>query len=490
LLLAVVAVLDDEGLINLGSLEGRVQGIDEVLVAARDFPPEAVADWCGIDADRIRSLARELAATPRAVVYGRIGLCNQEFGTLASWLVEVVNILTGHFGIEGGALLPAPGHRHDLSTARRRGPLKTGRWKTRVRGARSAGPGPAVVSGRGDRHARRGQVRALVTIAGNPVLSAPDAGRLDDALPLLDAMISIDNYLNETSRHAHVILPACRRSSSRTATRRCGDSRCAARLAGPRDLRCRRTTRRVGDRAAPRRHLGGMPAAAVDVDALDDEFFYARAARYGVAPDVDTGGLRGPDRIADLTLRMSPWGDGYGERPDGLTLDRLKQYEPRHRLRPVVVTDRRRVAHRVGRHRTGARQHPRRPAAPARSHGRAPPPLVLIGRRHVRSNNSWLHNVPALMRGRDRSTLVVHPNDAAERGLVTVTAPGHDRGGFGRGGRRSERRDSPGRGEPAPRLRPRPTGHPLLGRQHPTWPNTNVLMPGTFIDEPSGNDPR
>ena len=100
-------VLDDDGLIDLGAVEGRVRGIDEVVAAARAFPPDAVAAWCGIEAERIRSLAHEIAGARRAVVYGRIGLCTQEFGTLASWLVEVVNILTGNFAVEGGALFPA-----------------------------------------------------------------------------------------------------------------------------------------------------------------------------------------------------------------------------------------------------------------------------------------------------------------------------------------------------------------------------------------------
>ena len=108
-------MLDDEGLVRLGPLDGRVQGIDEVLLAARDFTPEAVADACGVPAERIRELARELATTERAVVYGRIGLCNQEFGTLASWAVDVVNVLTGHLDVEGGAMFPTPGDRHDLA---------------------------------------------------------------------------------------------------------------------------------------------------------------------------------------------------------------------------------------------------------------------------------------------------------------------------------------------------------------------------------------
>ncbi|HUP73960.1 MAG TPA: molybdopterin-dependent oxidoreductase [Acidimicrobiales bacterium] len=490
LLLAVVAVLDDEGLITLGALEGRVRGIDEVLVAARDFRPEVVADWCGIDAERIRPLARELAGTLRAVVYGRIGLCNQEFGTLASWLVEVVNILTGHFGIEGGALFPRPAIATISSTARRRGPLKTGRWHTRVRGAPEVlGQAPLSCLAEEIATPGEGQVRALITIAGNPVLSAPDASRLDDALPMLDAMISIDNYLNETSRHAQVILPGL----SPLEQPHCDEAlwgfalRAAARwspaifAAGDRPEEWE-IVLRLGA------ILGGMPADAIDVEALDDEFFYARAARYGVGTDVDTGGLRGPDRIADLTLRMSPWGDGYGERPGSLNLDRLKQYEHGIDFGPSSspIDDVLRTA-------SGdielAHDNILGDLLRLRSRMAEPrPTLVLIGRRHVRSNNSWLHNVPALMRGRDRSTLVIHPNDAADRRLMT--------------GDRARVTTEAGCVEavvevsdeilPGVVSLPHGFGHDRPGTRSSVassrpGPNTNALMPGTFIDQPSGN---
>ncbi|MDQ6696177.1 MAG: molybdopterin-dependent oxidoreductase [Actinomycetota bacterium] len=491
LLLAVVAVLDEEGLIDLGPVEGRVQGIAEVLAAAQDFAPDAVADWCGIDADRIRALARELAATPRAVVYGRIGLCNQEFGTLASWLVEVVNVLTGHFGAEGGALFPRPAIATISSTARRRGPLTTGRWRTRVRGAPEVlGQAPLSCLAEEIATPGEGQVRALITIAGNPVLSAPDASRLDEALPVLDAMISIDNYLNETSRHAHVILPGL----SALEQPHCDEALWGFALRG-----VARWSPRVfdaGDRPDEWEILlrlgaivAGTPADEVDVDALDDGFFSARAARHGVAgPEVDTGGMRGPDRIVDLTLRTSPWGDRYGEHADGLTLERLKQHEHGIDFGPSAssIDDVLRTA--SGdielAHDNILGDLPRLRARMAEPR----PPLVLIGRRHLRSNNSWMHNVPALMRGKDRATLLMHPEDAAVRDLSTgdrarvtteagsleavvevsdeiragvVSIPhgfGHDRSGT-RGSIASSR---PG-------------------------PNTNLLTPGTFVDQPSGN---
>jgi anaerobic selenocysteine-containing dehydrogenase len=491
LLLAVVAVLDADGLVDLGHLDGRVRGIPEVLDAARSFPPERVAPWCGIDAERIRSLAREIAAAPRAVVYGRIGLCTQEFGTLASWLVEVVNILTGNLDAEGGAVFPRPAIATISSTARRRGPVRRGRWRTRVRGVPEVlGQAPLSCLAEEIDTPGEGQVKALITIAGNPALSAPDAGRLEAALPLLDAMISIDNYLNETTRHAHVILPGLSPLEQ---------PHCDEALWGFAVRAVARWSPAVfdpGDRPAEWEImlrlgaiLAGVPADDVDVEALDDEWFRARAARHGRdADELDTDGLRGPDRIVDLALRVGPWGDGYGEDPDGLTLARLKEHPHGIDFGPswAPVDD-------VLRTDSGDIElaHDDILGDLARLEGRmaAPrPPLVLIGRRHVRSNNSWMHNLPALMRGRDRSTLLVHPDDARARGLATgdrarvtseagsvdatvevsdelcvgvVSLPhgfGHDRPGT----RAAVAAERPG-------------------------PNTNVVVPPHFLDEPSGN---
>ena len=421
LLLAVVQVLDEEGLVDLGHLEGRVRGVDEVLLAALPYTPEAVAGWCGVDADRIRRLARELAAAERPVVYGRIGLCNQEFGTLASWLVEVVNILLGRLCVEGGALFTRPAIALISSTARRRGPLKTGRWHTRVSGAPEVlGQAPLALMAEEIDTPGEGQIKALITIAGNPVISAPDAGRLDRALPLLDAMICIDNYLNETTRHADVILPGL----SPLEQPHCDEAiwgfalRAVARWSPP--------IFDPGDRPHEWEIclrlgaiLGGMPADSVDVDTLDDEMWLARAARHGVdGTQVESWKMKGPDRYVDLTFRTSTYGDRYGENPDGLTLEEVKRHPhgldlgPSHTelddiLRTAsgdielahddILGDLDRLA--------------RRMAEPY-------PELVLIGRRHVRSNNSWLHNLPALMKGRDRSTLMMHPDDAAARDLA------------------------------------------------------------------------
>jgi anaerobic selenocysteine-containing dehydrogenase len=303
-------------------------------------------------------------------------------------------------------------------------------------------------------------------------------------------MISIDNYRNETTRHAHVILPG----HSPLEQPHCDEEiwayslRAVARWSAP--------IFDAGDRPEEWEvllRLGaivmGTHADEVDVDALDDLWFGARAARHGVDPAaVDHEGRRGPDRIVDLTLRTGPWGDRYGEQPDGLTLDRVKEHPhgldlgPSHAPIDEVMRTASgdiELAHDVflddlARLRT-------RMAEPR-------PPLVMIGRRHVRSNNSWMHNIPALMKGRERSTLLIHPDDAATRDLAT-----------GDGARVTsaagevvvtiEVSDEMGPGVVS---LPHGFGHAQPGTQTAVaderpGPNANTLVPATAIDVPSGN---
>src|SRR5208337_2106039 len=184
LLLAVAHTLFDEDLVNPGP---HVDGVDTMRRVVADWPPSRVSAVTGIDEDRIRRLARELAGTEKAVVYGRIGLCNQEFGSLASWLVDVVNILTGHFAPPGGRMFPPPAVW--TLTGRPQPGLEGGaaifgRWHTRVRGAKEV-LGQAPVSCLAEEIATPGdgQIKALITVAGNPVLSTPAGDRLDEVLP-------------------------------------------------------------------------------------------------------------------------------------------------------------------------------------------------------------------------------------------------------------------------------------------------------------------
>src|SRR5947209_15653557 len=211
LLFALVHVLFDEGLARPGErLEAMSAGLEEVQRLAQPFTPEAAATATGIDAGEIRRVARELAAAPRAAVYGRIGTCTQEFGTLASWLVDVLNFLTGNLDREGGAMFPlgAAGHSNASGTPGKGRGARFHRWHSRVRGLGEIfGELPAACLAEEIDTPGEGQVRALITLAGNPALSAPNAGRLEAALDGLELMVAVDIYVNETTRHADVILP-------------------------------------------------------------------------------------------------------------------------------------------------------------------------------------------------------------------------------------------------------------------------------------------
>src|SRR3954454_11691489 len=214
LLAGMACTLVEESLVDPGRLLEHLDGLGDVTEAVRDFAPELVADACGIEAGEIRRMARELAAAPTAVVYGRIGSCTQEFGTLASWLVDVLNVMTGNLDREGGAMFPLSAAGSATSDRRPPGPgrgVKFGRRQSRVRGAPEVfGELPVACLSEEIETPGDGQVRALVTVSGNPVLSTPDGARLDRALASLDFMVSVDIYRNETTRHADVILPAPR----------------------------------------------------------------------------------------------------------------------------------------------------------------------------------------------------------------------------------------------------------------------------------------
>ena len=433
LLLALIHVFFEEERVDLGHLADHVREVEEIRELCRDFSPEAVASVCAIDAETIRTLAREIAEAPRAAVYGRIGTCNQEFGTLASWLVEVVNILTGNLDRPGGMMFANP-IAWSLTTMRppefSEG-WEFGRWRSRVRGAPEV-LGQVPVSCMAEEIATpgKGQIRALVCIAGNPVLSAPDASKLDEALPALECMVAVDNYLNETTRHAHVILPGLSPLEQPHydeliwcwAVRNAG--KYSPPLFAPEEGRPHEWQILLALSAL----LQGQKASDVDTDQLDDLFFAGLVATiagdeaspiHGRDPgEIVAASLpRGPERILDFAIRTGPWGDLYGDRPGGLDLAQFREQpngidmgplEPRLpglldtpdgkiSLAPDYITqDLARLRQRLSRSDEG---------------------LVLVSRRHLRSNNSWMHNLGPLMTGRDRCTLQIHPDDAARLGI-------------------------------------------------------------------------
>ncbi|MDV3126248.1 molybdopterin oxidoreductase family protein [Mycobacterium sp. 21AC1] len=497
LLLAVVHTLFDENLVTLGALGEYLDGVDTMRTVAAQWAPERVSEVCGIGADRIRALARELAGTTRAVVYGRIGLCNQEFGSLASWLVDVVNILSGHFDTPGGAMFPRPA-AWSVTTqpipGLENGAAEFGRFATRVRGAREVlGQVPVSCLVEEIETPGEGQIKALITVAGNPVLSSPGGHRLDAALPQLAAMISVDLWLNETTRHADVILPGL------------------SPLEQPHhdDLILQFAVNSVAnysppvfapeDPARPEEWeilvrltglCAGTPAEDVDVAAIDDGFFDYMCFTQGldgaqIRAHYDRGG---PERILDLTLRSGPFGDGYGENPDGLTLDRLKEHPDGINFGPMVPQVPQVLGTVDGRIRLAPQYLLDDLPRLARRLHRPADGLVLVSRRHLRSNNSWLHNVPALMKGRDRCTLLMHTADAQARRLadgdvVVVTSEA---------GSIEVPLEVTDAIKPGVVSMPHGWGHGKPGTRLAVangvpGVNTNTLSPPTFLDEPSGN---
>ena len=424
-LLAICNVLFAGNLVKLGDLGDLVNGVEEIRAVAAEFTPERVADTCRIPADTIRRLAREIAGAPSAAVYGRIGLCNQEFGTLASALIDVVNILTGNFDRPGGLMFgkPIAWSVNSLPNPEFANGLEFGRWKTRVRGAAEVlGQAPLSCMAEEIATPGEGQIRALVTIAGNPVISAPDAGRLDDALPRLECMIAIDNYLNETTRHAHVILPGL------------------SALEQPHfdDLIAMWAVRSAGNYSAPvfppapgrpaeweillklGALAGGMTLEQIDVAAIDDGYFMALAMAQGIdaAKILPLYEGRGPERLLDLQIRTGPFGDRYGENPGGLTLQHFVDAPHGIDMGPLVPRLRELLSTPSGKVELA---HGYVMADVARLRARLErrvERLLLVSRRHLRSNNSWMHNLETLVRGRDRCTLLVHPDDARAKSLA------------------------------------------------------------------------
>lgn len=440
LLFAIVAVLFEEGLVDLGSVSELVAGIDEVRDLAAGFTPDTVAAYCGIDAQEIRTLARELAAAPSAAVYGRMGTSTVEFGTLGSWLVDVVNILTGNLDRPGGSMFPcsptAPasrGHRPGRG-------FRTGRWHSRVSGYPEAlSELPTVALAEEIETPGDGQIKAMITIAGNPVLSAPDGDRLDRALAGVGFMVSVDPYLNETTRHADVVLPPPPPSrsphfdfalNSLAVRNNARYSPPVLPLLGRPDeaeilSRIALVIFGMGHDADPALVDEQVIATTLTKETADDGSPVAGRAVDELVAMLPAG--PGYERRLDMMLRIGAYGDAFGANPDGLTLERLKaaphgidlgELKPRladvlrtpsglvELAPPQLVADAERLRDALGRPAEG---------------------FVLIGRRHLRSNNSWMHNLPALAGGTNRCTLQMHPADAADLGVedtAIVKGPG------------------------------------------------------------------
>ena len=433
LLFAVAHVLFEEGLVarELGGIADYVNGVDDVRALAAGFSPEAVSDHCGVPADDIRTLARELAAAPTAAVYGRIGTSTVEFGTLGSWLVDVINVLTGNLDRPGGVMFPlGPAMPAPRPPKPGRG-FKTGRWHSRVSGYPEAlSEMPAAAMAEEIDTPGEGQIKAMITIAGNPVLSAPDGDRLDKALDGVEFMLSVDPYLNETTRHADVILPPPPPSQSPHfdfALNNLAVHNNVRYSPPPLPLDGRPDEAEILSRIALVLYGIGVDG---DPSLVDEQVIATTLAKETADADSPVAGrpvdeltamlAAGPgyERRLDMMLRLGPYGDAFGARPDGLTLERLKAAPHGIDLGPLAPRVPEVLRTPSGRIELAPEQLVADATRLRESLGRDPDRFVLIGRRHLRSNNSWMHNVPALAGGTNRCTLQMHPDDVAEFGLA------------------------------------------------------------------------
>lgn len=387
LLFGLLNTLFSEGLTRDSHLP--VDGLDEVREAVAAFSVEAMSPLCAVPAEQIRQLARDFAAARTAVCYGRMGVSTQAFGTLCHWLVQVINLVTGNLDRVGGALCTEPAV--DLVASTSGGHFN--QWQSRVSGRPEyAGELPVSALAEEMLTPGAGQIRALVTVAGNPVLSTPNGRQLEQALDGLEFMVSIDLYINETTRYADLILPS---------------------TSALENDHYDTTFNMFAVRNVSRFNRAILPKPQ---GALHDwEIFVGLAQAFAAMTGKQLKPTMAPAQMIDFGLRAGRYGDdsphrlsvaSLNDHPHGVDLGPL-----RANLAPRLKTANQRVQ-----------------AAPpailadlARFAALQVPPadeLLMIGRRHVRSNNSWMHNYHRLVKGKPRHQLLMHPDDLAARGLV------------------------------------------------------------------------
>ena len=445
-LAAIINTIDAAGQIDLGTVAEFTAGLEEILSALRDFTPEAVAQATGVDATVIRQIATDLMAAPTAAVYGRIGTTVQAFGTLSSYLIDVLNIVSGNLDSPGGAMFAMPAAGGGTTRGKPgvgRG-FRVGQRTSRVSnypevmGEYPVAALPEEIEADGE-----GQIKALITLAGNPVLSTVNSHRLDAALAKLEFMVSIDIYVNETTRHADVILPPPSNLSRshydllllQFAVRNVANYSPAVFPLSDDEPDEWEILSRVGLIAAG---LGSQAAAdPIAVQAMADDNGIDNLVRKAVIDEFSTiygrdadeilaslAHRKGPERLLDFQLRSGPYGDAFGTKDDGLTLQKLIDnphgidlgaLAPRvpgvlrtasgmiELAHPAILADLGRLRARMD------------DSAQDSDH------LLLVGRRDLRSNNSWMHNLPVLTKGRVRCTLQINPIDADRLGVVHGT---------------------------------------------------------------------
>jgi anaerobic selenocysteine-containing dehydrogenase len=435
-LMAIAHTLFAEDRVTLGEIRPHVAGLNEIASLVEPFTPEKAAARTGIPAEVTRRITGEFAAASSASVYDRVGAHQQEFGTLTSWASDVINVITGNLDRPGGRMFPMAAHaRPDPDRAGGKG-WRTGRFSSRVKGYPEAfGQLPVATLADEIETPGEGQVRAFISIAGNPVLSGPNGGRLAGALSSLEFMVSIDPYVNETSRFADVILPpplllqrhhydfAFYGLSVRNVANYSPPSLPAE---GPDEWEIMSRIALVASGNSVSLDPSLVPTMGLSYlveQAAGPHGSLAGRDTTEIMAELDHDGCGPVEKILDFRLRSGPYGDSFGKNPEGLSLSRLKEnphgldfgpLAPRlpNALRTAsgkvelapdeIVGDVPRLLNKLD--------------ATSNGHG-ASNGMVLIGRRQLRSNNSWMHNVPTMMRGSNRCTLLMNPEDAERLAL-------------------------------------------------------------------------
>lgn len=387
LLLGLLHTLFDEALTKTSPALEATIGLDAVQSAVEAFSAEAMAIHCAIPAPQIRQLARDFAAADSAVCYGRMGVSVQRYGTLCQWLIQIINLVTGNLDQPGGALCPQPAF--DVVGMGKGGHFD--QWRSRVSELPEFnGELPVAALAEEMLTPGDGQIRAMVTSAGNPVLSTPNGRQLDRALEGLEFMVSVDLYINETTRHADVILPPT-----------------ASLEHDHYDI----TFNNFAVRNVTRINLPILPKPQGSLH--DWEIFVGLGKAFSKVSGQPPRDTMAPEMMVDAALRSGPY-------KDWLNLDVLKAHPhgiDLGALKPNLL----------GRLQTASKQIECAPQAMLDDLQRVAADLQelrpkqgelrLIGRRHVRSNNSWMHNYQRLVKGKARDQLLMHPDDLASRGL-------------------------------------------------------------------------
>ncbi len=441
MLLGMIHTLFDEGLVETGRLKSNIDDIAQIQLLCSDFDANTVAPLTGIDAEQIRTLARKLAEKPRAALFGRMGTSTQEFGTLATWLVYVVNVLTNHLDERGGLMFTKPAAEMVQLTALAGLQGSSNTFQSKSGLPEFGGELPSSTMAEQIEQPGPDQIKAMFVIAGNPVVSSPNGQRLDKAFAALEFMVSVDAYINETSRHADIILPPSSQleQSHFDLAFNMVSVRNVAKYSPPlfsKPKHSRHDWEILLELS--RRLIPHSLTTTVQVEAA-----YQVLKRLG------------PDGVLDLILRVGPYGTQIpGTTQIGaLLIDAVQDLlSPGHPLRKLLdigpygapnrslskglcVASLRNYPHGID---LGSLQsclpdrlftpnkhiklapaafladmkRLRTHAAQLRRQARNPGEFLLIGRRDLRSNNSWMHNSQRLLKGKQRCTMLMHPDDA------------------------------------------------------------------------------